>query len=84
MDNRGCPAYGHGRGLGIRLRALFGNGFWGVTAFPADQLAHDVTGTDAERPLFATSRGRVLRNLNFRRDCFDPAATRAGLRGDPP
>ncbi len=55
-----------------------------IPRFLAEQLAHDVAGADAERPLFATSRGRVLRNLNFRRDCFDPAATRAGLPGLTP
>ena len=34
--------------------------------------------------VFTTRRGAVLRNLNFRRDVFDAAATAAGLEGLTP
>lgn len=34
--------------------------------------------------MFTTARGAVLRNLNFRRDAFDRAATQAGLDGLTP
>jgi integrase len=34
--------------------------------------------------VFTTWRGKPLRNLNFRRDVFDPAARDAGLEGLTP
>jgi integrase len=45
------------------------------------EMVHDATPADL---VFTTWRGRPLRNLNFRRDVFDPAAEDAGLVGLTP
>ncbi len=43
-----------------------------------------VAGRDPDDLVFVGARGGVLRNLNFRRDVFDDAATAAGLDGLTP
>ena len=52
--------------------------------FLADALAEHVAGRGSQDLVFTTARGAVLRNLNFRRDAFDRAATQAGLDGLTP
>ena len=52
--------------------------------FLADALAEQVAGRGPQDLVFTTARGAVLRNLNFRRDAFDRAATQAGLDGLTP
>ncbi len=49
--------------------------------FLVDDLAAHVACKVADNLVFTTSRGAVLRNLNWRRDCFDRAAASAGLAG---
>jgi integrase len=55
-----------------------------IPQFLADELRLHVDGKEADDLVFATRRGRVLRNRNFRRDHFDHAATAAGLDGLTP
>ena len=55
-----------------------------VPRFLADDLAVHVGGREPNDLVFAGLRGGVLRNLNFRRDVFDRAATAAGLDGLTP
>ncbi len=55
-----------------------------IPAFLARELAAHTDGKDPSALLFTTRRGAVLRNLNFRRDVFDDAATAAGLPGLTP
>ena len=50
----------------------------------ADLLLDVVAGKQAGALVFTTWRGKPLRNLNFRRDVFDPAARDAGLTGLTP
>ncbi|MGF1648361.1 MAG: tyrosine-type recombinase/integrase [Kineosporiaceae bacterium] len=53
-----------------------------IIPFPgvlAPDLAAAVDGKQTDDLVFTSSRGGPLRNQNFRRDVFDPAATRAGL-----
>lgn len=52
--------------------------------FLVDELAFQVAGKSADDLVFTTRRGGVLRNLNFRRDVFDPAAKAASLEGLTP
>ena len=52
--------------------------------FLANALAQHVAGRGPQDLVFTTARGAVLRNLNFRRDAFDRAATQAGLDGLTP
>jgi integrase len=52
--------------------------------FLADDLATHVAGSSPDELVFVGARGGVLRNLNFRRDVFDRAATAAGLEGLTP
>jgi integrase len=47
-------------------------------------LTEVVTGKGSDDLVFTTWRGKPLRNLNFRRDVFDPAARDAGLEGLTP
>jgi integrase len=55
-----------------------------MPAFLAGDLAAYVVGKAPGELVFTGRRGGVLRNLNFRRDHFDPAATAAGLDGMTP
>jgi integrase len=55
-----------------------------MPAFLAGDLAAYVAGKAPGELVFTGRRGGVLRNLNFRRDHFDPAATAAGLDGLTP
>ncbi len=55
-----------------------------MPGFLADMLAEVVAGKAADHLVFTTWRGRPLRNLNWRRDCFDQAADDAGLAGLTP
>jgi integrase len=55
-----------------------------LPGFLADLVAEVVAGKAPSELVFTTWRGRPLRNLNFRRDVFDPAATDAGLAGLTP
>jgi integrase len=55
-----------------------------IPAFLARELAAHIHSKDPSGLLFTTRRGAVLRNLNFRRDVFDDAATAAGLPGLTP
>jgi integrase len=50
-----------------------------IPRFLVDPLAELVAGKAADDLVFTTWRGRPLRNLNWRRDCFDRAARDAGL-----
>jgi integrase len=47
-------------------------------------LTNAMAGRDADALVFTTWRGKPLRNLNWRRDVFDPAARDAGLEGLTP
>jgi integrase len=47
-------------------------------------LAEVMAGKAADDLVFTTWRGKPLRNLNWRRDVFDPAARDAGLEGLTP
>lgn len=49
-----------------------------------DDLAVHLAGKRPDELVFTSARGAVLRNLNFRRDVFDPAARAAGLDGLTP
>ncbi|WP_137120927.1 tyrosine-type recombinase/integrase [Segeticoccus rhizosphaerae] len=49
-----------------------------------DELEEWKAGKDPEDLVFTTRLGAVLRNMNFRRDVFDAAATAAGLEGLTP
>lgn len=49
-----------------------------------DELAVELAGKTADDLVFTARRGGVLRNLNFRRDVFDQAATASGLDGLTP
>ncbi len=55
-----------------------------VPRFLVDDLAVQVAGKGPDALVFATPRGAVLRNLNWRRDVFDAAATSVGLDGLTP
>lgn len=55
-----------------------------IPRFLVDELAVQVAGKGADELVFTAGRGGVLRNLNFRRDVFDPAAKIAGLEGLTP
>ena len=55
-----------------------------IPRFLADLLADQVAGKAPNDLVFTTPQGKVLRNLNFRRDVFDPAAIDAGLEGLTP
>jgi integrase len=55
-----------------------------MPAFLVDELAQVVAGKGQDDLVFTTWRGRPLRNLNFRRDVFDKAASDAGLAGVTP
>jgi integrase len=55
-----------------------------IPGFLVDQLAEVTAGKAADELVFTTWRGRPLRNLNFRRDVFDKAASDAGLAGLTP
>ena len=50
----------------------------------ADLLLEVMAGKGPDDLVFTTWRGKPLRNLNFRRDVFDPAARDAGLEGLTP
>jgi integrase len=52
-----------------------------VPAFLRDQLALHIAGRAPDDFVFTAPRGGVLRVGNFRRNCFDKAATGAGLEG---
>jgi integrase len=52
--------------------------------FLCDALAVEVAGKSADDLAFTTQTGKPLRNLNWRRDYFDRAATEAGLSGLTP
>jgi integrase len=55
-----------------------------VPRFLADLLSDQIVGKAPTDLVFTTPQGNVLRNLNFRRDVFDPAAIDAGLEGLTP
>ena len=55
-----------------------------IPRFLVDDLAVVMAGKAPGDVVFTTRRGAVLRNLNFRRDAFDPAATAVGLEGLTP
>jgi integrase len=55
-----------------------------MPAFLAGDLAGYVVGKVPGELVFTGRHGGVLRNLNFRRDHFDAAATAAGLDGLTP
>ena len=50
-----------------------------IPAFLRDRLAVHITGRAPDEPLFASPKGGLLRNSNFRHTIFDPAVKRAGL-----
>jgi len=52
-----------------------------IPRFLVDDLAVVMAGKAPGDLVFTTRRGAVLRNLNFRRDVFDAAATAAGAGG---
>jgi integrase len=52
-----------------------------LSRFLRDELAVQVAGKAPEDLVFPAPRGGYLRNPNFRRDCFDKAAVKAGLVG---
>ncbi|HEX3199949.1 MAG TPA: site-specific integrase, partial [Propionibacteriaceae bacterium] len=47
-------------------------------------LTEVMAGKDADALVFTTWRGKPLRNLNWRRDVIDPAASDAGIEGLTP
>ena len=55
-----------------------------IPRFLADLLAQQIAGKASTDLVFTTPHGTVLRNLNFGRDVFDPAAIEAGLTGLTP
>lgn len=55
-----------------------------VPEFLAGELSQVVAGKSGDDLVFTTTRGHVLRNLNFRRDVFDAAAIQAGVDGVTP
>jgi integrase len=55
-----------------------------VPRFLVDDLAMRVAGKAADELVFTTRTGAPLRNLNWRRDVFDRAATEVGLDGLTP
>jgi len=55
-----------------------------IPRFLADDLAAHMADKGPDDLVFSSPRGAVLRNLNFRRDVFDPAARAAGLEGLKP
>lgn len=55
-----------------------------IPGFLVDDLAVAMAGKAPDALIFVSRRGAVLRNLNFRRDAFDPAATAVGLDGLTP
>lgn len=55
-----------------------------VPRFLVDALVEHVAGKSPDDLVFTTARGGVLRNLNFRRDAFDRAASAVGLDGLTP
>jgi integrase len=55
-----------------------------IPGFLVDDLTVAMAGKPPDALIFVSRRGAVLRNLNFRRDVFDPAATAAGLDGLTP
>ena len=55
-----------------------------MPAFLAGDLAAYIAGKAPDDLVFTGRRGGLLRNLNFRRDHFDAAATAAGLDGLTP
>ena len=55
-----------------------------IPRFMVDDLAVAMAGKAPDALIFVSRRGAVLRNLNFRRDVFDPAATAVGLDGLTP
>jgi len=55
-----------------------------IPGFLVDDLTVAMAGKAPDVLIFVSRRGAVLRNLNFRRDVFDPAATAVGLDGLTP
>jgi len=55
-----------------------------IPGFLVDDLTVAMAGKAPDALIFVSRRGAVLRNLNFRRDVFDPAATAVGLDGLTP
>jgi integrase len=55
-----------------------------IPGFLVNLLAEAVAGKSPDDLVFTQWRGKPLRNLNFRRDVFDPAARDAGLEGLTP
>ncbi len=55
-----------------------------VPRFLAKLLGEIVAGKGSDDLVFTTMTGRPLRNLNWRRDVFDPAAADVGLEGLTP
>ena len=55
-----------------------------IPNFLVDMLTEVTAGKAADELVFTTWRGKPLRNLNFRRDVFDKAASDAGLSGLTP
>jgi integrase len=55
-----------------------------IPGFLVDELAKVIAYKAVDDHVFTTSRGKPLRNLNFRRDVFDRAAEDAGLEGLTP
>jgi integrase len=55
-----------------------------IPGFVVDMLAEITVGKNPGDLVFTTWRGKPLRNLNWRRDCFDKAAEDAGLHGLTP
>jgi integrase len=55
-----------------------------VPKFLVDLLTEVLAGKGLDDLVFTTMTGKPLRNLNFRRDVFDPAAADVGLEGLTP
>lgn len=55
-----------------------------IPTWLADELAVVIAGKEPDDLVFTTWHGHPLRNLNWRRDCFDKATEDAGLSGLTP
>lgn len=52
-----------------------------IPGFLVNDLAVAMADKAPDALIFVSTRGAVLRNVNFRRDVFDPTATDVGLDG---
>lgn len=55
-----------------------------IPGFLVNDLAVAMADKAPDALIFVSTRGAVLRNVNFRRDVFDPTATAVGLDGLTP